>query len=400
MATTEMIVHDNQPGFLAPVVTAQAALIAYQAKKDLIDGIMKPTVDFGVIPGSSKPTLLKAGAEKATSFFGLFPHFKDAGIVEDWTGEQHGGEPFFYYRRTCELWRGNQIVSSVDGSCNSWEKKYRYRSADRICPNCGKATIIKGQEKYGGGWLCFAKKGGCGAKFGDKDQQIIGQETGQVKNPDIADIVNTILKMADKRALVAATLIATGLSEYFTQDIEDYISGEIVDITPEPARQPVRTPIPQPIDDLDRDYPPMPQDWQEAKAAKETQQPTTNNNNNKPMNGVPRPYSPADFHAAMDKQKSIHAGKDVNPKQVSLCAMLLEVALMDEGKDARHTLTRWLFGKASLNDCDGAEVNALLKWLDPQKDSGGAYTPGKHVSAEAKAAYRQALIDEGQQELI
>jgi len=223
----EITVTEAQPGFLAPVVTAQAALAAYQAKKDLIDGIMKPTVDFGVIPGSSKPTLLKAGAEKATSFFGLSPHFKDAGIVEDWTGEQHGGEPFFYYRRTCELWRGNMIVASVDGSCNSWEKKYRYRSSERVCPMCGKATIIKGKEEWGGGWLCYAKKGGCGAKFRDNDTSITEQATGQVKNPDVADIVNTILKMADKRALVAATLIATGLSEYFTQDIEDYVTGDI-----------------------------------------------------------------------------------------------------------------------------------------------------------------------------
>lgn len=219
----------EQAGFLSPVVSVQSALIAYQAKKELIDGIMKSGVDFGVIPGSSKPTLLKAGAEKATSFFGLSPHFKDAGVVEDWTGADHDGEPFFYYRRTCELWRGDHLVASVDGSCNSWEKKYRYRSSERVCPTCGKPTIIKGKQAYGGGWLCFAKKGGCGAKFFEGDKTIEGQEVGQVKNVDIADQVNTLLKMADKRALVAATLIATGLSEYFTQDIEDYTVGEIVE---------------------------------------------------------------------------------------------------------------------------------------------------------------------------
>lgn len=229
----ELIVQE-QAGFLAPAVTVQKALQAYQAKKELIDGIMKQGVDFGVIPGSSKPTLLKAGAEKATSFFGLSPRFKDAGIVEDWTGDQHNGEPFFYYRRTCELWRGDHLVASVDGSCNSWEKKYRYRGGERVCPHCGKPAIIKGKEEYGGGWLCFAKKGGCGTKFGDKDQSIIGQEVGQIKNVDIADQVNTLLKMADKRALVAATLIATGLSEYFTQDIEDYtvIEGVVSDAQP------------------------------------------------------------------------------------------------------------------------------------------------------------------------
>ena len=83
-----------------------------------------------------------------------------------------------------------------------------------------------------------------------------------------------------------------------------------------------------------------------------------------------------------------------------LCAMLLDVALMDEGKNARHTVTRWLFGKPSLKELSGPEVNALMKWLNPQRDSGGDYSPGQHVTAEAKAAYRQALVDEGQAELF
>ena len=234
--TGNEIVVSQQAGFMAPVVTVKDALAAYQAKKDLIDGIMEADVDYGVIPGSTKPTLLKAGAEKATSFFGLFPRFVDAEVVNDWTGENHGGEPFFFYRRTCNLWRGDQLVASVDGSCNSWEKKYRYRGGERVCPNCGKPTIIKGKAEYGGGWLCFAKKGGCGAKFADADISITGQEVGQVKNPDVSDLVNTILKMADKRALVAATLIATGLSEYFTQDIDDFVTGQFVDVPATPVQ--------------------------------------------------------------------------------------------------------------------------------------------------------------------
>lgn len=225
----------NQPaGFLSPVVAVKDALLAYQAKKDLIDGIMKPGVDYGIIPGTTKNTLLKAGAEKATSFFGLSTRFKDGNVIEDFTGKDHDGEPFFFYRRTCELWRGNQLIAAADGSCNSFEKKYRYRNADRHCPNCGKTTIIKGKVEFGGGWLCYSKKGGCGAKFTDNAPEIVNQDTGVVKNPDIADLANTILKMADKRALVAATLIATGLSEYFTQDIEDFIDASYTEV---PARE-------------------------------------------------------------------------------------------------------------------------------------------------------------------
>ncbi len=98
----------------------------------------------------------------------------------------------------------------------------------RACPNCGKPAIIKGKAEYGGGWVCFKKKGGCGSTFPDNAPEITGQEVGQIKNPDIADQTNTILKMAQKRAFVAATLIATNTSDYFTQDMEDFITGEIV----------------------------------------------------------------------------------------------------------------------------------------------------------------------------
>jgi len=226
-----------QPGFMAPVVTVGQALVAYQAKKDLIDKIFREGVDYGKIPGTSKDTLLKAGAEKATSFFGLYPRFVDAEVVNDWTGKDHDGEAFFYYRRTCNLWRGDVLVASVDGSCNSWEKKYRYRGGERLCPECGKPAIKK--SKYAPrnkdlgsapGWYCFDKQGGCGLEFAINDPAITEQVLGQVKNLDVADLVNTILKMADKRALVAATLIATGLSEYFTQDTEDFIDGQVTEI--------------------------------------------------------------------------------------------------------------------------------------------------------------------------
>jgi hypothetical protein len=51
----------------------------------------------------------------------------------------------------------------------------------------------------------------------------------RVPNPDIADQVNTIMQMAQKRALVAATRIAVNASEFFTQDLEDFANGEIIE---------------------------------------------------------------------------------------------------------------------------------------------------------------------------
>lgn len=219
-----------------PVMGNKQALQRYQSFKEFVEGVLKKGVDYGVIPGASKPSLQKPGAEKLATFFGLAPVFEDVVAVEDWTGEAHGGEAMFYYRQKCKLYRNDRLVGSADGSCNSREKKYRWRESQRKCPTCGKATIIKGKVEFGGGWLCFKKQGGCGAKFAETDPTVITQLVGRVPNEDIADQVNTILKMAQKRALVAAVLIATNASEYFTQDIEDYIEGTFTE-SPAPPQQ-------------------------------------------------------------------------------------------------------------------------------------------------------------------
>lgn len=212
--------------FISPAIDVKGALERYQAMKEFIEGVLKKDHDFGANPGSDKPALLKPGAEKLASFFGLRALFSAIEKIEDWTGEKHGGEPFFSIQYKCQLVKNGEIVGEGVGSCNSWETKYRYREGKRVCPACGKETIIKGKEEYGGGWLCFAKKGGCGAKFQNGDQSIESQQIGRVKNAEIFDQVNTIDKMAQKRSLVAAVLITTNASDYFTQDIDDFVKQE------------------------------------------------------------------------------------------------------------------------------------------------------------------------------
>jgi hypothetical protein len=69
--------------------------------------------------------------------------------------------------------------------------------------------------------VLLGKKGGCGATFHSTTSEITKQETGRVENPDIADVYNTVLKMAKKRAQVDATLTAVGASDLLTQDLED-----------------------------------------------------------------------------------------------------------------------------------------------------------------------------------
>ncbi len=239
----------RQDDYLSPAATLKDALIRYQTMKEFVAGVLKPKVDFGTIPGASdKPSLLKPGAEKLASFFGLRPVFVTVEKINDWTGSEHSGEPFFHFQYKCQLYRNGEVIGEGCGSCNSWESKYRYRNQNRACPKCGKDTIIKGREEYGGGWICHAKKGGCGAKFKDNDPAITNQATGKIKNPDVFDQVNTIDKMAQKRALIASVLIATNASDYFTQDIEDYYEGEFVE-QPHEVTEPVPAPAPAPVHD-------------------------------------------------------------------------------------------------------------------------------------------------------
>jgi hypothetical protein len=204
-----------------PALSIEQAVDRFNSLVEFVRTVMRDGTDYGRIPGTDKPTLLKPGAEKLCTLFGLSSRFTLIRAIEDWTGEDHAGEPFFYYLYRCQLWRGDLLIAEGDGSCNSFEQRYRYREAQRRCPACGLSTIIKGKEEFGGGWICFRKKGGCGAKYRADDATIVNQPAGRVPNEQIADQVNTIQKMAQKRALVASTLIAVNGSEFFTQDTED-----------------------------------------------------------------------------------------------------------------------------------------------------------------------------------
>ncbi|WP_341780463.1 exodeoxyribonuclease X C-terminal domain-containing protein [Levilactobacillus sp. HBUAS70063] len=115
--------------------------------------------DFGVIPGTGKPTLLKPGAEKIQMLMGVTSEYEVTNKIEDYE------KGFFAYTVRCTLSKGGTKITEGLGSCNTKEKRYR--------------------------------------------------------NQDTFMIVNTVLKMAKKRAQVDATLTIASLSNVFTQDIED-----------------------------------------------------------------------------------------------------------------------------------------------------------------------------------
>jgi hypothetical protein len=184
--------------------------------------LMVKDEDYGVIPGTKKPALLKPGAEKLCKVYDLVPVY----TIEFLQGD---GDvtPMLTCRMTCTMHQGDAdgpVVGFGVGSANTHEKKHRYRGAQRACPSCGcEGTIARSSFERDGdkGWWCHNKRGGCGTNFHSTDPAITEQERGQVQNPDPFDAENTIFKMAKKRAKIDATLDATATSGLFTQDVED-----------------------------------------------------------------------------------------------------------------------------------------------------------------------------------
>lgn len=233
--TSELMVHEESRVSVLP--EAQAGTFALAAMDDtefktrlallkkgrdriaLIQReLMDKDVDYGTIPGTPKPTLLKPGAEKLNDIYGHRADFIPERIVGDGVSA-----PSLAYSVRCELHLGTldgPVVAVGYGSANSWERKHRYRRAERACPKCGLIGSLL-RSKSEPEWFCWRKKGGCGATFKLNDPAITDQALGDVENPDPWDLDTTLLKMAEKRAHVDATLRATAASGLFTQDVED-----------------------------------------------------------------------------------------------------------------------------------------------------------------------------------
>lgn len=133
---------------------------------------LKRGTDFGVIPGTKQPSLFKAGAQKIANAFGLLQHFTVESSIEN------PETPVFFYRIRCDLIKIAQdgteyVFASGHGSANTMERRNGRNSA----------------------W----------------------------------DSANATLKMAEKRALTAAVLSVSGLSDLFSQDLEneDFMNQEV-----------------------------------------------------------------------------------------------------------------------------------------------------------------------------
>lgn len=174
--------------------------------------VMHKGTHFDTIPGCGpKPTLLKSGAEKLCSTFLLAPD----PVVEDLSTHDERR-----YRIKCRLIHSpsGTFMGSGIGECSSEEEKYKWRKA--VSKKEFEATP-------------------------DDRRRIKYTSYGEIEQvrTNIADVANTVLKMAKKRALVDGTLTVTGASDMFTQDIED------MEIEPKhPAVVQKAAPLPDEVD--------------------------------------------------------------------------------------------------------------------------------------------------------
>jgi len=193
---------------------------AMKAQVQVIQQAMKEVMEngchFGTIPGcGDKPTLLKPGAEKICLLFHLRTNF----TVEE---RQLPGNHREYYV-VCTLLNNGQVIGQGVGSASTMESKHRWRYAEPEStgiPVPKEYWAAKNNGDFEGMQNALGGRGFT-AKKTDDGWMICKRTDTKVENPDIADVYNTCLKMAKKRAHVDATLTCTAASDIFTQDLED-----------------------------------------------------------------------------------------------------------------------------------------------------------------------------------
>lgn len=156
---------------------------------------LKQGKDFGVIPTTTKPTLLKPGAEKILMLLGISSEYE---LIENIQDYKNG---IFAFTIKCILMKNGLKITEGVGCCSTKESKYAYRWVyEKELPvGTDRDSLVK--KEFNGPYGKYTKY--------------------RLENDDPYTLANTVLKMAKKRAQVDATLTVASLSEIFTQDMED-----------------------------------------------------------------------------------------------------------------------------------------------------------------------------------
>jgi hypothetical protein len=151
-------------------------------------------IHYGVIPGTLKPTLYQPGAELLCTTFRIAPR----PAVEDLSTRD--GVRYRVIMRAEHQTTGEMLGEGV-GECSSDETKYRW--CRPVCDQEWQETPVDQRREK---WM-----------HGKNNTTYKAKQV--CTSP--ADIANTILKMAYKRALISMTRVVLACSDIFAQDLED-----------------------------------------------------------------------------------------------------------------------------------------------------------------------------------
>jgi len=181
-------------------VIDRGALPAIQARMQTIVEVMANVLedgkDYGKIPGTDKPTLYKPGAEKLMLTFQL-------AAMDPITDILSSSDEVHYRMRVPIESADGRVVAVGVGEASSNEEKYRWRR-----PVCDEEFFETPEAMRREKWMR--------GRDGGKNFKVKQIRTSP------ADVANTILKMAHKRAFIHGTLLATAASGVFNQDLEDF----------------------------------------------------------------------------------------------------------------------------------------------------------------------------------
>jgi hypothetical protein len=165
----------------------QRNLLIHLVKNELIEGH-----DYGLIPGcGDKPALKKPGAERIADFFQYSIEVDCTSKFEDYD------KGLFAYTYKATVRRKDGSFVQCEANCNSKEKKYGQRKVNKQYASEKEKQSAIGESSY----------------YDKKERKTTHYWV--LNNEDIFSIVNTIMKMSEKRAIVGAVLLASNASGFF-----------------------------------------------------------------------------------------------------------------------------------------------------------------------------------------
>lgn len=186
----EITTYANQPKSVDAPLTVAQVLSGAQLIQQILQKVMKKGTHYDALPGCGpKPVLLKPGAEQILTTFRI--------SVQPEVQDLSDSDVAKFRVLARGVARDGTTVGIGVGEASSGEEKWKWRAA--VC-----------EEEY-----AATPPDRCRIKYKrDKSQ------TKQVR-VEPADISNTVLKMAKKRALVDLCLTATAASDCFQQDLDE-----------------------------------------------------------------------------------------------------------------------------------------------------------------------------------